>query len=99
MIGTVLIVVLVLAVGARAADARRLRQQEVILSKLERADALAYFKILQRRAWTVRLLRALALVSLVTILYARNKTWQLRAEPEGKAKPPPAATAPTRNGP
>lgn len=85
MIGTVLIVVLVLAIGARAGDTRRLRQQEVILAKLPRDDAASYFKVLRRRAWKVRLLRGLALVSLVVILYARNRTWQIKAASDGRS--------------
>jgi hypothetical protein len=76
MIGTILIAVVIIAAGTRAADAVRLRQQEAILAKLPTADAVAYFRILRRRAWTVRILRTIAVVSLVIILYARNRGWQ-----------------------
>jgi hypothetical protein len=76
VIGTILIAVLVISVGTRATDAIRLRQQETILAKLPTADAVAYFRILRRRAWTVRILRVIAVVSLLTILYARNRSWQ-----------------------
>lgn len=76
MIGTIIIAILIVSVGTRATDAVRLRQQEIILSKLPVADAAAYYRILRRRAWTTRVLRAVALVSLVVILYARNRGWQ-----------------------
>jgi hypothetical protein len=76
VIGTILIAVAIIAVGTRAADAVRLRQQETILAKLPTAEAVAYYRILRRRAWTVRILRAVALLSLVVILYARNHGWQ-----------------------
>jgi len=72
MIGTILIVVLVLAVGTRATDAVRLRQQEVILAKLPQADAVTFYRLLRRRAWKVRLLRATTLLALFAILYSRN---------------------------
>ena len=76
MIGTVLIAVLIVAVGMRASDAVRLRQQETILAKLPTEDAAAFYRILRRRAWTIRALRAVALVSLVVMLYTRNRVWQ-----------------------
>ena len=76
MIGTVLIAIVIVAAGTRATDAVRLRQQEIILAKLPTGDAVAYFRILWRRAWTVRILRTIAVVSLVIILYARNRGWQ-----------------------
>ncbi|MBC8132002.1 MAG: hypothetical protein H7X95_03400 [Deltaproteobacteria bacterium] len=77
MIGTLLIAVLVIAAGARATDAVRLRQQEVILAKLPTPEAAAFYRILRRRAWKVRILRAVALVSLVVILYSRNRARQI----------------------
>lgn len=72
MIGTILIAVLVIAVGTRATDAVRLRQQETILAKLATPAAAEFYGILRRRAWKVRLLRGVALLSLIVILYARN---------------------------
>lgn len=79
MIGTVLIAVLVIAVGARATDAVRLRQQEIILGKLPTPEAAAFYRVLQRRAWKVRILRAVALASLVALLYSRNQARSRRA--------------------
>lgn len=80
MIGTILLAVLVIAVGTRAADAVRLRQQELILAKLRTPEAAAFYGLLQRRAWKVRLLRAVALASLVAILYSRNRGRQRALE-------------------
>lgn len=73
MIGTILVAVLVVAVGVRATDAVRLRQQEIILAKLSTPEAAAFYRLLRRRAWKVRILRAVALLSLVVILRARNR--------------------------
>lgn len=80
MIGTILLAVLVIAVGTRAADAVRLRQQELILAKLRTPEAAAFYRLLQRRAWKVRLLRAVALASLVAILWSRNRGRQRALE-------------------
>lgn len=79
MIGTVLLVVCVLAVAGRAADGVRLRQQEAILNKLKPAEAAAFYKVLRQRAWKVRILRAVAVLSIVTIVYARNRAWRIPA--------------------
>jgi hypothetical protein len=73
VIGTGLLVLLCLTVGAQAADGVRLRQQEVILSKLAPADAATFYKVLRRRVWKVRILRAVAVMSLLVILYVRNR--------------------------
>jgi hypothetical protein len=72
LIGTILMAVLVIAVGTRATDAVRLRQQETILAKLATPAAADFYGILRRRAWKVRILRAVALLSLIVILYSRN---------------------------
>lgn len=92
MIGTILVAVLILAAGTRATDAVRLRQQETILAKLPTGDAVAFYRVLRRRAWTVRILRAVALVSLVVILYARNRAWQTARHdiPQGHITAPDA---------
>lgn len=71
--------VLVLAIGTRATDGVRLRQQEAILAKLPTAEAVAFYKILRRRVWKVRALRAIALLSLLAILHARNRAAQRNA--------------------
>ena len=88
VVGTILIVVLVLAVGSRVTDGVRLRQQEAILAKLPTADAVAFYKILRRRVWKVRVLRAVTLLSLLAILHARNRAVQTRA---GRLETPAAA--------
>lgn len=73
MIGTALVALLVLAVGTRATDAVRLRQQEVILAKLPTAEAAEFYGVLRQRAWKVRILRAVALLAVIVILQARNR--------------------------
>ena len=90
MIGTILVVLLVVAAGARATDGVRLLQQEAILKQLPPPDALAFYKILRRRAWTVRLLRAMALLSLFAILYAVRVAGRPSASPGPEPTPIPA---------
>lgn len=82
MIGTVLVAVLVLAVGTRATDAVRLRQQELILAKLPTPEAAAFYGLLRRRAWKTRILRAVALVAVIVILHARNRDRSQRQPPQ-----------------
>ncbi len=65
--------VLVLAVGTRAADALRLRQEEIILGKLSVADAHDYYEELRRRARRVRIMRAVTLASLILALLAARR--------------------------
>jgi len=92
MLGTILVVVLIIAVGSKTADNLRVRQQEVILAKLPQPDAVAYYDLLRRRVRTVGFLRAVTLVSLAVIFYA----WKYRLAPV-VAPPPaqrPAHTAP-----
>jgi hypothetical protein len=67
---TLLLVAVVVLVGARARDGLRLRQQEVVLSKLDRDDAVAYYEVLRRRVRKARILRAIALVALLVLVYA-----------------------------
>ena len=90
MVSTILLVVLVLAVGSQVTDRVRLRQQETILAKLPTPDAAAFYKILQRRVWKVRALRAIALLSLVAILHARQRAQRAATAEHSHA----AATAP-----
>lgn len=70
MTATLVTVLLVIVVGARSRDNLRLRQQEVVLSKLDVADAAAYYEVLTRRVRNARILRAVALISLLCIVYA-----------------------------
>lgn len=70
MIGTLLTVLLILAVGTRAGDALTVRQQEVVLSKLSTGEASAYYDVLRRRVRRIRVLRAITLTSLLFLLYA-----------------------------
>ena len=70
MVSTLVAVLLVVALGARARDNLRLRQQEIVLTKLSERDAVAYYDVLRRRVRNARILRAIALISLVTAFYA-----------------------------
>jgi hypothetical protein len=69
----VLLVVLILAAGAHMSDGLRLKQEEAILRKLPVDEAHGYYEILRRRARRVRLLRAVALTSLVIAMYAARR--------------------------
>jgi hypothetical protein len=68
--GTLFTVLMVIVVGARARDNLRLRQQELILEKLPEADGVAYYGVLRRRVRNARILRAIALISLLCVFYA-----------------------------
>lgn len=81
MVGTLLVVVLVLAIGTRVTDGVRLRQQEAILAKLPEGEAVAFYRVLQRRVWKVRVLRAITLLSLLALLHARNRAQRHAAGP------------------
>jgi hypothetical protein len=70
MVSTLVAVLLVVALGARARDTLRLRQQEIVLSKLPMSDAVAYYEVLRRRVRNARILRAIALISLLVAFYA-----------------------------
>jgi hypothetical protein len=61
---------LVIVLGARARDNMRLRQQERVLDKLAEGEAVAYYGVLCRRVRNARILRAVALVSLLILAYA-----------------------------
>lgn len=90
MLSTAFLVVLIVAIGTRLADGIRVRQQEVILSKLDTPEAHAYYQILRRRIRRVQLLRAIALVALVTIFYSYKHRFLQRSAP----RPAPAAVTP-----
>jgi hypothetical protein len=70
MIGTLVTVLLILAVGTHVADKVNVRQQEVVLAKLPVAEASAYYDVLRRRVRRVRLMRAMVLTALICLLYA-----------------------------
>jgi hypothetical protein len=57
-------------VGVRARDALRVRQQEIVLAKLPEGEARAYYEVLRRRVRYARILRAIALTSLLALLWA-----------------------------
>jgi hypothetical protein len=63
-------VLLIVVAGGRARDNLRLRQQELILQKLDTAAAAAYYDVLRRRVRNARILRAIALISLLCVFYA-----------------------------
>jgi hypothetical protein len=69
MFPALLIVAVIAAVGTRAADGLRVRQQEAILANLPEAEALAYYQILRRRVRRVAILRVIALLAVITIFY------------------------------
>jgi len=69
-VSTLIALCAVLLVGARARDNLRLRQQEVVLARLPEAEAVAYYDVLRRRVRNARLLRAVALMSMVLLVYA-----------------------------
>jgi hypothetical protein len=69
MIGALLVVAIVIGVGTRASDALAVRQQEVILANLPEPEAVAYYQLLRRRVRKVNLLRVIALVSAVALVY------------------------------
>ena len=67
---TLVTICVVILVGARARDNLRLRQQEIVLGKLAEGEAVAYYEVLRRRVRNTRILRAVALVSLLGLIYA-----------------------------
>ncbi|HEY0710646.1 MAG TPA: hypothetical protein VGG33_27835 [Polyangia bacterium] len=74
MVTTFLLMAMILAVGTRAADSMRVRQEEVILRKLSVPQAAVFYDELTRRARRVRFLRAVTFTALVlTILAARRR--------------------------
>jgi hypothetical protein len=74
MVSTFLLMAMIFAVGTRAADSMRVRQEEVILRKLSVPQAAVFYDELTRRARRVRFLRAITFAALVlTILAARRR--------------------------
>ena len=70
MFGSVLIVVLVLALGHEVSERLRVKQEELILRSLPQHEAVAYYEVLKRRVFKVRLLRGAVLVALVVAAMA-----------------------------
>jgi hypothetical protein len=91
MIGTLIIVLLILAVGTRVSDALEVRQQEIVLGKLPVPEAHDYYQRLRRRAWRARVLRGVAVLALITLAYAARRL--LPVDPP--AAPGPRASAAT----
>jgi len=73
MVATLILMLLILAVGTRAGDALEVRQQEIVLAKLPVPEAHAYYQRLRRRAWRTRALRAVAVLSLITLTYVARR--------------------------
>jgi hypothetical protein len=73
MIGALLVVIIVIAVGTRASDGLAVRQQEVILRNLPEREAVAYYEVLRKRVRKVNALRALALLSTLTLFYCYKR--------------------------
>lgn len=93
MIGVLVIVLLVVVTGARLRDGVKLRQQEVVLGKLTVPEAHAYYELLRKRARQVRILRAVALLSIVALGYAYRRG--IAASPhDGASAAPPGRTFP-----
>jgi hypothetical protein len=95
MLGTLLVVALVVAIGSRAGDNLRVRQQEIILHKLPEAQAVAYYDVLRRRMRKVVILRAVAVTAVILLFYSYKYrlTSKLDARP---VKPVPAQTDTSR---
>ncbi len=73
MLTGVLLVVLILALGAHLSDGVRLKQEEAILRKLPVDEAHAYYEVLRQRARRVKVLRAVALTSLLVAMLAARR--------------------------
>ncbi len=69
MIGTLIAIATLIVVSSRATDGLRTAQLEDILSRLPPDEARAYYASLKRGVRKVAVLRAIALVSLVCLLY------------------------------
>jgi hypothetical protein len=69
MLSALVVVLLIVAVGTRATDGLRVKQQEVILRNLPESEARAYYAVLRGRVRRVLVLRAVALLSLLALFY------------------------------
>jgi hypothetical protein len=70
VLSSLLVIAVVIAVGTRASDGLQVRQQEVILQNLPEPEAVVYYQLLRRRVRRVAVLRVLAFLSLVTLVYS-----------------------------
>jgi hypothetical protein len=70
MIASLIAIAALVLVSSRATDGLRTAQLASILSRLPPDEARAYYAALKRRFRKVAVLRAIALVSLVCLLYA-----------------------------
>jgi hypothetical protein len=86
MIGTLILVLLILAVGTRVSDALEVRQQEIVLGKLPVGEAHDYYQRLRRRAWRARILRGVAVLALITLAYAARRLLPVDASPASGAR-------------
>jgi hypothetical protein len=82
-----LVVILIVAVGTRATDALRVKQQKTILENLPESEAVRYYIVLRARVRKVNVLRVIALASVVVLFYSYKRHY---------AGPPPAATPVTQ---
>jgi hypothetical protein len=90
VLSTILLMVVILAVGSRAADNLRLRQEEIVLHKLPVNEAADYYEQLGRRIRRVRILRAVAVLSLLLMILA----YKHRFAQKGGGGPAPLRAAP-----
>jgi hypothetical protein len=93
VLSALLVVLLVVAVGTRATDKLRVRQQEVILQNLPQPEAVAYYRVLRGRVRRVALLRVVALASLVALGYCYKLRAAGQRGPFSAARPAPAASS------
>ena len=81
MFGSMLMAVLVLAVGTELTERVRVRQEEWILKNLPESQALAYYEVLKRRVRRVRILRGLVLVAMVVATLSVKRIMLARGMP------------------
>jgi hypothetical protein len=70
VLGTIVVIIIVLAVGARSSDAVSVRQQEIILRNLPEKEAVAYYQLIRKRFRKVAVLRVIAICSLAVLFYS-----------------------------
>jgi hypothetical protein len=73
MLGTLILVLVIVAVGARFGDNLRVKQAEIILRRLPEEEAAAYYEVLKKRVSRVRLLRAATLASLFVLIFVGRR--------------------------
>lgn len=70
MFGTMVAIAAILALGTRLRDGVRLEAERSLLERLPLPEAHAYYQVLKRRVWRVKILRALVMIALVLVLFA-----------------------------